>query len=234
MKFIFSILFISVSQICYSQIIFEEVLTFEEKSFREIKASLIAQYTIIKDGKEYSYYPLKKCSPPEYANDSCQWKCIMPDYLDEVKSKYPLDRVIFKKSSNKNYGISLVQNSNFAENYNPNTKKATTFIYLRENKEWRNSNCRNEMEEIESRINIDIQLADQFDWRNFKNSITTNATFHSTWQSSNDSPIHLRYSIKRYQTETGYWKGIFIDMYEGITTFHVSIRFDTLIFGGGE
>ena len=229
MKLMFSILLISISQICFSQITFEEVLAFEKKSFNEIQASLIEQYSIIKVEKEYSYYPLKKCNPPEYANDSCQWKCVMPDYLDEVKSKYPLDRVNFKKSSNKNYEIRLNQNSNFAENYNSITKKATTFIFLSENNKWQNSNCRNEMEEIESRINIDIQFANQDDWKYFKASVIKNATFQSTWQSSIDSnsPIHLRYGIRRHQTDTGFWKGVFINMYESSPTYHVSISFDS-------
>jgi hypothetical protein len=227
MKFIFSVLLISITQICYCQITFEEVLSFEEMSFKEIQASLIGQYSIIRDTKEYRYYPIKKCNPPEFAEDSCQWKCIMPDYLDEVKSKYPLSKVVFKKSSNKNYEIKFNQNSDFAENYNSVAKKATTFIYLNESKSWQNSNCRDEMEEVDSYTKLRIQFANQDDWYYFKASVVKNANFQSTWQSSNDSLIHLRYGIRRYQTKTGNWKGIFIDMYEGTTTYHASITFNS-------
>ena len=211
----------------YCQITFEEVLTFEKKSFKEIQASLIEQYTIIKHEKEYRYCPLKKCNPPEYANDSCQWICSIPDYLDEVKSKYPLDNVKFKKSSNKNYEIILNLKSNFAQNYNSITKGATTFIYLSEKTMWQNNNCTNEMKETESRINIDIQFANLEDWQYFKTNIIKNATFQSTWQGSNDSPIELRYGIRRHQTEKGFWKGVFINMYESSSTYHVSIYFDS-------
>jgi hypothetical protein len=227
MKSLFSVLLICVSQICYGQITFEEVLSFEEKSFKEIQASLIGQYSIIRDTKEYRYYPIKKCNPTKFAEDSCQWKCIMPDYLDEVKSKYPLSKVVFKKSSSKNYEIKFNQNSDFAENYNSVAKKATTFIYLDETKSWQNSNCRDEMEEVDSYTKLSIQFANQDDWYYFKASVVKNANFQSTWQSSNDSPIHLRYGIRRYQTKTGYWKGIFIDMYEGTTTYHASITFNS-------
>ena len=227
MRILLSIVLIGISFVSKSQITFEEVLSYEEKSFKEIQASLIGQYSIIIDTKEYRYYPIKKCNPPKFAEDSCQWKCIMPDYLDEVKSKYPLSKVVFKKSSNKNYGIQFNQNSDFAENYNSATKKATTFIYLNESKSWQNSNCRDEIEEVDSYTKLSIQFADQDAWNYFKASVVKNATFQSTWQSSNDSPIHLRYGIRRYQIKSGYWKGIFIDMYEGTTTYHVSITFNS-------
>lgn len=138
-----------------------------------------------------------------------------------------MSKVVFKKSSSKNYEIKFNQNSDFAENYNSVAKKATTFIYLNESRYWQNSNCRDEMEEVDSYTKLSIQFANQDDWNYFKASVVKNANFQSTWQSSNDSPIHLRYGIRRYQSKTGYWKGIFIDMYEGATTYHVSITFNS-------
>jgi hypothetical protein len=229
MKFIFSILFISVSQICYSQITFEEVLTFEKKSFKEIQAALFEQYTIIRDEKEYRYYPIKKCTPPKYADDSCQWICTVPDYLDMVKSKYPINNVVFKKSSSKNYQNDIYFETAFGENYNSVTKKATTFIYVKERKELSNNNCINEMKEINLQISIDIQFVDMEHWRSFKSSVTKNSSFQDTWQASNDSPIEFRYGIRRRQTNTGSrrWRGVFINLYETNINGHAKISFDS-------
>jgi hypothetical protein len=202
-------------------------MTFEDKSFKDIQAALFEQYTIVKDDKEYRYCPIKKCNPPKYGNDSCQWTCTVPDYLDEVKSKYPLNTVAFKKSSNKNYQIRTYFESTFGENYNSVLKKATTFIYVKERNEYSNNNCMNEMREIDSKITIDIQFADMEHWKSFKSSVTKNSSFQDTWQASNDSPIEFRYGIRRRQANEGRWRGVFINLYERNTTCHAEISFDS-------
>ena len=230
MKFIFLVLLISITQICYSQITFEEVLSFEKKPFKEIQSALFVNYTNIKDYKMYSYLPLKKCNPPEYAKDSCQWSCSESDYSDEVESKYPISNVSFKKNSNKYYETRLAQESDFADNYNSVTKKATTFIYVSELKKWGNDNCQNEMRVKEGLpISIEIQFANPDEWKDFKSSVTKNATFLDTYQIMKDSPVQFRYGILRTKTDSGKWKGILISLYETMPTFHAIIKFD--VFG---
>ena len=140
MKIIFSSFFIFWSYISFGQITFEEVLAFENKSFKEIQAQLLQDYTIFKDNKEYYYFPIKQCNPPEFREDSCQWQCVQPNHLDFLKSKFPLNNIVFKKSSNKNYEVWLTLESSFGENYNSITKRATTFIYVKERKTWSNNN----------------------------------------------------------------------------------------------
>lgn len=230
MKIIISTSLLFFSFISFGQITFEDVLSFEKKSFKEIQADLIKDYTIFEDDKEYYYFPITECNPKEYQEDSCQWKCSMPNHLDVLKSKYPLNRVVFKKSSNKNYEVWLTLNSSFGENYNSATKRATTFIHLNERKSWSNNNCKNEMIEgngMSSPISISIQFANKEHWKNFKSGVTNNASFQDTWQPSKDSPVELRYGIRREHTINGRWKGVFINLYESDSTYHARISFDS-------
>ena len=74
------------SLISFSQITFSEVLSLENKSFQEIQAFLFEQYTIIDDAKEYYYFPIKECKPPEYSDDGCQWLCAESNHLEDRKS----------------------------------------------------------------------------------------------------------------------------------------------------
>ena len=228
MRILLSIVLFGISFVSRSQITFEEVLSFEKKPFKEIQAALFVNYTNIKDYKMYSYLPLKKCNPPEYAKDSCQWSCSESDYSDEVESKYPISNVYFKKNSNKYYETRLAQESDFADNYNSVTKKATTFIYVSELKKWGNDNCQNEMRVKEGLpISIEIQFANPDEWKDFKSSVTKNATFLDTYQMMKDSPVQFRYSILRTKTDSGKWKGILIRLYETSPTYHAVITFDS-------
>ena len=101
MKILITLALFFFSLISYSQITLFDVLSLENKSFQETQAFLFEQYTIIDDSKEYYYFPIKKCNPPEYGEDGCRWICTEPNHLDALRSKYPLDKVIFKKSSNQ-------------------------------------------------------------------------------------------------------------------------------------
>ena len=230
MKTIASTFFILFSFISYGQITFEDVLSFEKKSFKEIQAALFEDYTVIDDNKDYYYFPIKECNPPKYAEDGCQWICTEPNHLDAITSKYPIDKVVFSKSSNKNYEMWLNLKTTFGENYNSVTKKATTFINVSERKSWSNNNCKSEMIEgngHDSPLTISIQFSNPVQWKSFKSSVTRNTTFQETWQPSKDAPVEFRYGIKRIQTESGSWKGVFVNLYESGSTYHASISFDS-------
>jgi len=159
MKFFLILILLSLPSLTYSQITFFEVLSLEKKSFKEIQAFMLEEYTIIDDSQEYYYVPLKKCNPPKFAEDSCQWICSVPNDLDALRSKYPLVVVEFKKSSNKNYEVKKTLKSTFAENYNSNNKKATTFINILEITRKMNNNCKNEFFESGNMMNIKIQFS---------------------------------------------------------------------------
>ena len=227
MKILTTLVFLLPSLFSFGQITFQEVLSLENKSYKEIQAFMLRDYTIINDSKEYKYLPIKECNPPEFNEDSFTWKCIVLEGLDAIESKYPLQEVVFKKSSNKNYEVREYSESTFAENYNSETKKATTFLEIGESKYWNNANCQNEFRDNNNEtITIKIQLFDPELWKDFKRSVATIATFQSTWRPFEDQPIYLRYGIRR-QIVNGYWKGVFINLHESSSTYHASISFNS-------
>lgn len=230
MKIIATVFFLFCSFLSLGQITFEKVLSFEKMSFKEIQAELFVDYTVIDDSKEYYYFPIKECNPPQLGDDGCQWICTEPNHLDAITSKYPLDKVEFSKSSNKNYEIWLKLNSTFAENYNSDTKKASTFIRVNERKSWSNNNCRNELIEgagMNSPVTISIQFSNKYQWQSFKSSVTKNMTFQESWKPSKDEPVEFRFGIRREKTINGKWKGVFVNLYETTTTYHAMISFDS-------
>ena len=226
-NFKLSIFFILFPLFSFGQITFQEVLSLEKSSYKEIQAFMLRDYTIINDSKEYRYFPIKACNPPQFANDSCTWICTMPDHLDEIRSKYPLDKVKFKESSNQYYEVWEDSESTFAENYNVETKKATTFLDISERKSRNNANCLDEFRDVSNTYKtIEIQFSDPEHWKDFKRSVSEIATFQSTWRPSEDQPIYLRYGIRR-QIVNGYWKGVFINLHESGSTYHASISFNS-------
>ena len=227
MKILTTLVFLLTSLFTFGQITFQEVLSLEDKSYKEIQAFMLRDYTIINDSKGYTYSPIKECNPPEFMEDSCTWKCKVMEGLDVIKSKYPIEKIVFKQSSNKNYEVAEYSESSFAENYNPVTKKATTFLEISESKYFNNANCQNEFRDNDNAYKtIRIQFSDPEHWQDFKRSVAEIATFQSTWRPSEDQPIYLRYGIRR-QIVNGYWKGVFINLHESSSTYHASISFNS-------
>jgi hypothetical protein len=107
MKIIISTFFLFCSYISFGQITFEDVFSFENKLYKEIQATLFEEYSIFEDKKEYYYFPIKECNSPKFGEDGCQWFCTEPNHLDVLTSKFPLNKVVFRKSSNKNYEVWL-------------------------------------------------------------------------------------------------------------------------------
>jgi len=216
------------SNISTGQITFSNILQLEKKTYKEAQAFLLKDYSIIEYDKYYYYFPLTKCNNDvKIIADTCKWGCISPDHLNGVESKYPLDKVVFKSASNENYESWLIQKSTFAENYKPDTKKATTFIKLKEKKTWHNANCKNEFHETTNiGFEISIQFANLHDWNEFKSAVSNNASFQETWRMSETEPIEFRYGIRRYKFNNS-WKGVFINLYEDYPTYHASITFDS-------
>jgi hypothetical protein len=230
MKIFTTLIFITLSVQCFGQLSFLEVLSLENKSYKEIQAFMLEKYTIIDDSKEYYYFPIKECNPPQYDEESCQWTCVEPNHLDVLRSKYLLKNVVFEKSSNKNYEVWKTVESSFGENYNSKTKRAKTFIEISERSTWSNNNCHNELRfgaGLSIPINITIQFSDPDDWKSFKSSVVKNATFQETSRLTKDSPIKSHYGIRRNQMKNGSWKGVHIVLYESDSTYHSSISFDS-------
>jgi hypothetical protein len=229
MKLLITIFLIITTIPALGQITFDELMSLENKTFTEIQAFFAKEYTIIDDSKEYKYFPLQECNPPQFADDNCLWSCAKPNYLDAIISKYPIDKIQFKNSSNKNYEVWLNLNSTFAENYDFNTKKANTFIELSERKSWANDNCNNQL--ISGRgigipINIKIQFSNPDRWKIFKKSVAENATFQETYRFSDNGHIELRYGIRR-KFINEIWNGVYIILYEENSTYHVNISFES-------
>ena len=127
------------SNISTGQITFSNILQLEKKTYKEAQAFLLKDYSIIEYDKYYYYFPLTKCNNDiKIIADTCQWGCISPDHRNRVESKYPLDKVVFKSASSENYESWIIQKSTFAENYKPDTKKATTLLLFCQ---YRKSSC---------------------------------------------------------------------------------------------
>jgi hypothetical protein len=128
-----------------------------------------------------------------------------------------------------NYEVWLTCKSSFGENYSLQTQKAKTFIDVFEKTTWSKNNCQNELRygtgSYEPR-GIKIQFSDPNHWKSFKNSVAQNATFQGTWRLSENNPIELRYGIRR-KIVNGQWKGIYIVLYEYVSTYHATISFDS-------
>jgi hypothetical protein len=210
-----------------AQISFNEILSLEHSSYTDVQSELLKSFEIVDDIKSYTYTPIIKCKPHELFDDSCAWKCSMPDYLKSQKFSFPVSTVIFNDSLIKNYKLEQISESSFAENYNDQTKAATTFIRLSENLYSDNGNCHNTMETLRRVYKIELQFADEKDWLKFKQEVIASTTFLRTYKYAEDSPIEMIYGIKRNLTENGYQTGISISLYKSasIPVWHAHISF---------
>jgi hypothetical protein len=220
------LLFYSLSS--FSQITFNDVLAFEKKSFKEIQSDLFQRFTVIRNEKKYTYVPIKKCNSTKFVADTCQWACESIEYGSEIYSKYPLERVVFNKSRSKNYEKREFLETSFGENYNSVTKSASTFIDLYMTNEWSNGNCENKLKAKKPYpIKIDIQFSNISDWNNFKKRVAENSIFSGATESIDDIPATFHYAIRRRELKNGSWQGVWISLYEGKSTYHVKIVYDT-------
>jgi hypothetical protein len=226
LKLLTILIIISFPLISFGQITFEDILGLENKTYKQIQSFMFQNYSIIEDFKEYYYYPAIPCNPPKLADDNCKWVCVQPNYLDVVKSKYPLKKVIFKKSSNRNYEMHLELRSTFAENYNYRTKKAKTFVTVNNKESWDNYNCNKIIMDYGNSISISIQFSSLDDWNDFKSSVIDNSNFQKTWSIDYNSPTRFRYGVRREKFNDA-WNGILIDLYESDYTFQAEIKFNS-------
>ena len=230
MKYITTLILLSRSLFSFGQITFSEVLAMKENTYKEIQATLLVDYTIIDDKVKYWYVPLVPCKPPVFGPDSCEWQCSMiSENNDDIRSKYPLNPVVFSKSSNKNYEVTKTSESLFGQNYNSTKKTATTFIELEERVLSMSTNCRNELREIEAKVSMNIQFSDPSHWQDFKSSVARSANFQGTRKISDDSPVEFIYGIRRQRSDNGYWSGIRIGLHGEGPTYHAEISFNSLV-----
>ena len=215
-----------------AQISFSEILTFENITFAEAQAYLLREAEIINDTKTYTYTPIAKCLPHQIQSDSCTWKCFSPAAWNSKKSSFPLSTIFFEDTLIKNYELDQFSECTFAENYNTQTKGATTFIWLSENQYYDNGNCNNQLESRRRVYSIDVQFADENHWLNFKREVIKNAAFLRTYKYAEDAPIEMIYGITRYKSESGYETGVSIRLYKSTDhpVWHADISFGGILF----
>ena len=209
------------------QVTFSDILSLENKSYKEVQAYMIPYFTIIEDDKYYRYIPYSECSPPQYDDDGCRRIChqLLGGW---IQSKYLITNPVFENNySNENYEVNFFKNSSFAENYDPQTKRGTTFIDIYAYESWDNLNCKGEFngKSSDETVTIKIQFAEFSRWESFKRSVAQKATFQDTYTSDNQ-PIELSYGIRRELSKSGYWTGVSISLWEGTDTFHAEISFN--------
>tara|TARA_B110000902_G_C14068229_1_gene498217 strand:+ start:156 stop:809 length:654 start_codon:yes stop_codon:yes gene_type:complete len=197
------------------QLNFNEIMTLEKKSYKEIQAYLLNSLIIIKDENSYRYTPIKECETPVFGSDSCVWNCHTPLYSQAVVSKVKLRKSYFKDTLWRNYKLLLDQESTFAKNYNKKTETAEYFINLSTSYWWANSNCLDEYRFMGKRgcLSIGITAPDSYYWERFKKSVMKTATFNGTSRFNENEPLRVEYVIKRY-IENGYWYGVSISLEE--------------------
>lgn len=213
----------------FCQISFNDVITFENKTYIEIQAALLNYFEIIDETKTYAYQPITKCNPHVYQSDSCTWKCHSPT-PEIIRSAFPMNSVVFKDITTKNYMIFQNFESKFAENYNVITKGATTFITVGQDLRFDNGNCKNEMKLIRETIRIDIQFADERQWTSFKQNTINNSEFLRTYKAYEGGPIESIYGIRR-KTLNGYNIGTIIRLSKSLEApvWHATISYNSFL-----
>jgi hypothetical protein len=215
MKFITTITLLIISYSSFSQITLSEVLDFYKISFKEMQSNLFKTNTIIDNKAVFKYIPVTNCNPNILKEDSCTWECSTPNYKNQIISKFQLFEVFLEDTLIVNYLLDATQESTFAENYNPTTKKANTFITIEEKTLSENSNCNNELEYFSVNKHIFIQFNNIENWNYFKNNVIDNAEFIGTDQTDDNSPIRLQYEMK-IQSNNGEYIYLLISLTEKI------------------
>ncbi|MDG2194360.1 MAG: hypothetical protein P8K77_05840 [Polaribacter sp.] len=234
--------FTTINSVSSQGITLDDILSLEDKSFNEAKGIMFGYgLSIINNSKDYFYYAFVPCSPPEFHEDGCDWKCSSVAYLRSFTSSYELaeEGVKFEsyKSTDgrrtvkaKNYERWETFSCSFGENYNRPTQRATTFINIKLKKTIDNFNCRNEFNYTNPIISysIDLQFNDEFHWKVFKRRVIEKAEFMSTFKKYSDV-IEVRYGIRRRINKGGGVMGVYIKLYETDKTYHASISFDSFL-----
>ena len=200
----------------FGQITFPQILSLEDKPYKDIQGFFYNDHSIISQTTNYFYTPHKECNPPKYREDGCEWKCFN-GVFGSFDSNYRTTQPNFSDTSIKNYTESIVHKTNYGENYNSETKTATTFIEISDGEVWGNTNCKNEFKFIrKSNINFYIQFNDFNHWNNFKKSVLKNSQFQSVWDPNIEGMApRMRFGIRRKKGYNGQWKGVYIQLIEG-------------------
>jgi hypothetical protein len=225
MRLIFFYAIIVTNLNALGQITFEQILSLEDKTFKEIQGFLFKNHSIIEDKKTYWYKQTDECTQPEYMEDSCSWKCNknVENFILEYRTTNPP----FKNTSIKSYREDILSKTVFGEDYNSKNKTAITFIKIFQSEEWGNTNCNNEWVKIsDGAVSFDIQFNDYYHWVEFKNSVIKNSEFKEIFDYG-IGPIMV-YGIKR-RICNNYWCGVTIKLSENDGHYNAEINLDGVI-----
>ena len=226
MRKFFFYLIIVCSLNTFGQITFSQILSLEDKTYKEIQGFLFSNNSIINQSTTYLYQQHKECDPPQYFEDNCKWKCRSVAGLP-VTLKYRTTQPEFKNPSIKTYTEKIYYETVFGEDYNSNQNTAITFITINKTDEWANTNCKNELKFSEGSTNFSIQFNDKYHWERFKKSVIKNAQFQSVWDAKIEGLTpRVRYGIRR-KIVNDYWTGVFIQLYEGDKVYYAKISFNS-------
>jgi hypothetical protein len=228
MRKLFFYLIIVCSLNTFGQITFSQILSLEDKTYKEIQGFLFSNHSIINQSTTYIYQQYKECNPPRYFEDSCKWKCRSGADGLPVSLKYRTTQPVFKNPSIKNYVENIHYETEFGEDYNSNQNTAVTFITITKGDEWANTNCNNEFKlSREGSVNFSIQFNDTYHWERFKKSVIKNAQFQSVWDPKIEGLTpRARYGIRR-KIVNNHWTGVYIQLYEGDEVYYAEISFNS-------
>jgi len=212
----------------FGQITFPQILSLEDKPYKEIQGFLFNSHSLISQTTVFAYFPIEECNPPQYQEDGCEWFCQsvigVPVQLD-----YRTTQPNFKDTSVKNYIERTYYETSYGENYNSKKNTATTFIDIKQKEEWANTNCKNEFKYMsKSSITFKIQFGDFNHWDNFKKSVIKNSQFQGVddLKMEGYTPTVV-YGIRRKKAFNGQWKGVYIRLYEGKKQYFADIGFNS-------
>ena len=225
-KFFFNLIIVC-SLNTFGQITFSQILSLEDKTYKEIQGFLFSNHSIIEQTSTYYYQQRTECNPPQYKEDGCEWNCRTITGLPVIL-EYETNQPNFENKSIKNYVMEIQHQTEYGENYNSYQNTATTFIKITQGEEWANTNCKNEFKFIrKTGISFRIQFADFYHWERFKKSVIKNAKFQSVWDAKSEGfTPRARYGIRR-KIVNNHWTGVYIQLYEGDEVYYAEIEFNS-------
>ena len=224
MRIILFITTIVINLSVFGRITFEQILSLEDKTYKEIQAFLYKNHSIIEEGTSYWYIQSKECNPPVYFEDDCSWKCsqMVENFILDYRTLSPP----FKNTSIKNYEESIRSLTVFGEDYDSNQETALTFITISKTEKWGNINCNNEWGKIgDVKMGFSIQFNNYYHWVEFKNSVSENSEFIQIESYGGHGIPKAIYGIKR-RIINNQWRGIQIYLSEPDGHYEADIYFN--------
>ena len=163
---------------CIAQVSFEEILTFEKKTFSEIENFLFKNgLSLNKSREDYNYYPFDEVDrPSDYFKDPCKKNYSFEDYFNPLFFDHePTSIELSRLTKSNSFMIQRTSQSIFHKT--TNTGQSSFVIQLRVEDQYDNANCKKDYNYepkkiISSSVKVYLNASD---FIKMKNNIVQNA-----------------------------------------------------------